>query len=170
MSGVIVAGVGMTRFGRQLQRSVKDLVGEALRQTLADAGCRKNLVEAAFFGNCLQGFMEGQDMIRGEIALRAHGLQGIPVFNVENACATASTAFHLAVSYVKAGAADIVLAIGVEKMCSSDKAKMFAAFDGAKDVEEGDRFAEYWRQVGAGIDISCGATSGQAHKIGRAHV
>ena len=85
----------MTKFGKFLDKSLKDLTGDALYEVLKDAGCNGNSVEAAFFGNCVQGHMEGQDMVRGEIALRPFGIEGIPVVNVENACATASTAFHM---------------------------------------------------------------------------
>ena len=136
MSDVHVAGVSMTHFGKHLDCSLKDLAGEALGEVLKDAGCETGMLEAVFFGNCVQGHMEGQDMVRGEIALRSFGVEGIPVINVENACATASTAFHMAVNYVKAGAADIALAIGVEKMYSNDKDLMFSAFNGAWDVHD----------------------------------
>ena len=95
MSDVHVAGVSMTHFGKYLDRSLKDLAGEALGEVLKDAGCETGMLEAVFFGNCVQGHMEGQDMVRGEIALRSFGIEGIPVINVENACATASTAFHM---------------------------------------------------------------------------
>ena len=136
MSKVHVVGVSMTHFGKHLERSLKDLAGEALTSVLKDANCDKGMLDAVFFGNCVQGHMEGQDMVRGEIALRSAGIEGIPVINVENACATASTAFHMAVNYVKAGVADIALAIGVEKMYSEDKNLMFSAFDGAWDVND----------------------------------
>ena len=79
--------------------------------------------------------MEGQDMIRGEVALRPMGFEKLPIFNVENACATASTAFHLACNYVSSGSADVVLAVGAEKMISKNKKLMFEAFDGAWDVQ-----------------------------------
>src|SRR5690606_17157083 len=59
----------------------------------------------------------------------------IPVVNVENACASASTAFNQACAMVTAGVYDIVLAAGVEKMYLTDKAKVFGAFMGAVDVE-----------------------------------
>ena len=134
MRQVHIAGVGMTNFGKFIDRSLKDLTGDALKDVLSDAGCDAADIEAAFFGNCVQGHMEGQDMVRGEIALRPFGVAGVPIVNVENACATSSTAFHMAVNYVKSGAADIVLAIGVEKMFSEDKARMFSAFDGAWDA------------------------------------
>ena len=96
MSEVFIAGVGMTSFGRQLDRSLKALSADACAQAFADAGCGPANIEAVFFGNCVQGHMEGQDMIRGEIIARAIGIHGVPVVNVENACATASTALHMA--------------------------------------------------------------------------
>jgi len=165
MSDIYIAGVSMTNFGKHLDRSLKDLTGDALASVLKDAGCEKEMLEAAFFGNCVQGHMEGQDMIRGEVALRRFGIEGIPVINVENACATASTAFHLAANYVKAGAADIVLAIGVEKMYSEDKVKMFSAFDGAWDVHDSENIAKQWSAMGDGIEIPEGTTSPRPYSV-----
>ena len=73
-------------------------------------------------------------MIPGQVALRAAEFEGIPVFNIEGACASASTAMHLAAQAIRAEASDIAIAVGTEKMTSPDKAKMFAAFDSAWDV------------------------------------
>ncbi len=165
MHDIYVAGVSMTHFGRHLDKSLIDLTAEALDAVCTDAGCDKRAIEAAFFGNCVQGHMEGQDMIRGEIALRALGIEGIPVINVENACATASTAFHLAVNYVKAQAADVVLAIGAEKMFSADKAKMFSAFDGAWDVHDAANILKQWTAMGEGIEIPEGSTSPRPYSV-----
>ena len=113
---IYIAGVGMTPFGRHLTASVKDLTRQAVTGALADAGCDLAQLQAAYFANATQGHMDGQHMIRGQLALRSMGLQSVPVVNVENACACASTALHLAVQHVRAGAADIVLAVGAEKM------------------------------------------------------
>ena len=110
-------------------KSLKQLVAWALNDALSDAGIDKSEIQAAFFGNAVQGFMEGQTCIRGQVALLPQGLHGIPVFNVENACATASSAFNLAVNHLRAGAGEVALAIGAEKMYDEDKAKMFAIFD-----------------------------------------
>lgn len=165
MSEVYVAGVGMTRFGKHLQRSLKDLANEALLAVTADAGCDLSSLEAVFFGNCVQGHMEGQDMVRGEIALRAAGIQGIPMVNVENACATGSSAFHLAVNYVKAGAVDIALAIGVEKMFSEDKARMFSAFDGAWDVHAVEQNRDELMRMGHGVEVPPGTTSERPYSV-----
>lgn len=165
MTELFVAGVGMTRFGKHLDRSLKSLAGEALQAALADAGCEVEMLEAVFFGNCVQGHMEGQDMIRGEIALRPFGIHGIPVINVENACATASTAFHMAANYIRAGAVDIALAIGAEKMFSVDKALMFSAFDGAWDVHEVAQSRERFAEMARGVAVPAGSTSDRPYSV-----
>lgn len=165
MNEVYVAGVSMTPFGKQLHRSTKDLATEALHGALADAGAERGQIQAVFYGNCVQGHMEGQDMVRGEIALREAGIEKIPVVNVENACATGSTAFHMAVSYVRSGACDIALAIGVEKMFSPDKALMFSAFDGAWDVHAVDRNRDLLLNIGDGVPVPPGSTSDKPYSV-----
>jgi acetyl-CoA acyltransferase len=137
MSGAVhIAGTGMTRFAKQPDLSLKQLVAAAVGDALADAGLAAADIQAAFFSNTVQGALEGQLMVRGQIALRPLGIEGVPVFNVENACASASSAFALAVNHIKAGAADIVLAVGADKMVVPDRAKMFGIFDGAWDVHD----------------------------------
>jgi len=165
MNEVYVAGVSMTHFGKHLNRSTKDLAAEALNGALADAGARREQIGAAFYGNCVQGHMEGQDMIRGEIALRAAGIEKIPVINVENACATGSTALHMAIAYVKSGACDIALAIGVEKMFSTDKALTFAAFDGAWDVHTVEKNRDLLMSIGDGVPVPPGSQSDKPYSV-----
>lgn len=155
----------MTPFGRHPALSVKDLTRKAVDAAFADAGCIASQVQAAYFANSTQGHMEGQHMIRGQLALRALGVQGIPVVNVENACASASTALHLAVQHVQAGAADIVLAVGAEKMFSDDKARMFAAFDAAWDVHEAASSKERLLAMGRGITPPPGSVSTKPYSV-----
>lgn len=131
---IYVAGVGITQFGKQLDTSVKDLVRQAVNAALQDAGCDASLVQAAYFGTAGQGYIEGQTMVAGEIALRAMGIAGIPVTNVENACATSSTALNAARLYVASGEGDICLVVGVDKLFSADRSKSFGVFNGAWDV------------------------------------
>lgn len=131
----VVAGVGMTTFGKHLDLGLKALGAEAARAALADAGIDKSAVEAAWVGNAVAGLITGQECIRGQVVLRSMGIGRIPVVNVENACASASTALNQAAAMVTAGAYDVVLALGVEKMYDLDKRKSFAAFGGAVDVE-----------------------------------
>jgi len=125
----------MTPFGKFLERSVKDLTRDAVMAALGDAGCEHAELQSVHFSNACQGHMQGQELIRGEIALRAMGIQGIPVTNVENACASASTALHGAIQFLRAGMGEVALAVGVDKMYSTDRAKMFSAFDSGWDVE-----------------------------------
>jgi len=162
---VYIAGVGMTPFGKHLASSVKDLTRQAVAGALADAGCDASQLQAAYFANATQGHMEGQHMIRGQLALRAMGLQSLPVVNVENACASASTALHLAVQHVRAGAADIVLAVGAEKMFSDDKARMFAAFDGAWDVHETEASRARLLHMGEGVEPPAGSMSPRPYSV-----
>ena len=165
MDTVFIAGVGMTPFGRHLGLSVKDLTRQAVQAALQDAGCESSQLQAAFFANATQGHMEGQHMVRGQLALRAMGIGGIPVVNVENACASASTALHLAVQQVQSGAADIVLAVGAEKMVSEDKARMFAAFDGAWDVHDVEASKARLLAMGEGVTPPAGSQSPRPYSV-----
>lgn len=135
---IYIAGTGMTAFCVDLSRSVKALAREAVFAALVDAGCAVSKVEAAWFANTSQGMLEGQHMIRGQAALRPLGFTGIPVVNVENACASASTALFEAANYLKAGAADIVLAVGAEKLSDHDRARSLSVFEAGWDVATAD--------------------------------
>ncbi|MFQ5417003.1 MAG: thiolase family protein [Myxococcota bacterium] len=131
----IVAGVGMTPFGKHMDTGLKALGADAVKQAVADAGVAMEDLQAAYVGNAAAGLVTGQECIRGQVILRSIGLGKLPVVNVENACASASTALHQAAAMVTAGLYDIVLALGVEKLYHVDKKKSFAAFSGAVDVE-----------------------------------
>ena len=131
---VYLVGVGMTKFGRLQEHSVKDIAAGAVGAALFDAGIGAEAIEAAYFANATQGALEGQYMIPGQVALREMGIEGVPVVNVENACASASTAFSLACKEIRSGDASVVLAVGAEKMLTEDKVKNMAVFDGAIDV------------------------------------
>lgn len=132
----LVAGAGMTAFGRLPARSLKDLAGEAIAMALADAGLQARDVQAAWMGNAAAGTITGQVCVPGEIVLRQQGIGGIPVINVENACATAATALNQAVAMISAGMYDVALAVGYEKLVHEDKARSFSVFLGAVDVED----------------------------------
>ena len=78
-------------------------------------------VGAVYFGNAAAGLLTGQEMVRGQAALRKLPLSGQPIFNIENACASSSSAFFLAWSAVAAGQFDCVLVVGAEKFLHPDK-------------------------------------------------
>jgi acetyl-CoA acetyltransferase len=116
-------------------RTIKQLSSEALNEALDDAGVALDEIEAVFFANSLAGVIEGQECIRGETVMYSLGAGNVPVANVENACASAGTALHLARSAVAGGQYGTVLAIGVERMRVEEKTKTFNALAGATDIE-----------------------------------
>jgi acetyl-CoA acyltransferase len=133
---IYVAGTGMTRFGKQLDRNLRSLAEEAVHDALADAGAEPEAVEYAFFSNAVASLITGQACIPGQAALRHTGLLGVPIVNVENACASGSTAFSLACTTLAAGVAEVAIVVGAEKLSHPDKARSFAAFSSGYDQEE----------------------------------
>jgi len=133
---VYVLGVGMTKFGKYLDKSIKTLTGEALERVLSDCGLGRDAVEAAWFANSYWGMYTMQHGIRGQVALSANGVEGVPITNVENACGGGSSALHGAWTGVKAGLYDCVLALGAEKIYHTDRGKMMLSFATGSDVDE----------------------------------
>jgi len=135
MRRVAVVGAGMTRFGKWMERGLKDLGREAVEGAMKQAGVEQPQIEAAVVGNATAGLITGQEMIRAQVILRDMGFGDIPMINTENACASSSTAFHLAWMYVASGMYDVVLALGVEKLYHEDKRRSFQAIGSAVDME-----------------------------------
>ncbi|MDN3059776.1 thiolase family protein [Streptomyces sp. SRF1] len=139
MPQAVIAGAGSTTFGRFPSSTVRSLASDAARHALSDAGVAPDQIEQVYFSNAASGLLTGQEMIRGQVALRDLGLSSVPVINVENACASGSTAVHLAATAIAAGEADIVLVVGSEKLTHEDKARTFAALGSAVDLERLDQ-------------------------------
>jgi acetyl-CoA acetyltransferase len=137
----------MTRFAKYMDRNIKYLSGVALDLCLNDAGVQKKQLEAVWFSNSTWGYFHNQQCIRGQVALRDAGIEGLPITNVENACAGGATAFHLAWLGVASGLYDCTLAIGAEKLYDEDKQKMFGAFWTGIDVENIPGMMEAWKNV-----------------------
>lgn len=135
MRDVAVIGVGMTNFGKFLEKSMKALTKDAVEAALKDAGIDKKQLEIAYVGNAVAGLVVGQECIRGQVVLRPIGIEAIPIINVENACASSSTAFQGAWMSVACGAYDIALALGVEKLHHEDKSVSFKSLSAAMDVD-----------------------------------
>ena len=127
MQPVYIVGVGMTRFGKHPGASYKALAATAVDAALADAGLPASAVQNAFVANALGASTTHQEMISGQIALRSVGICDIPIFNVENACASASSALHLGWMSVASGMADVSLALGCEVMTDAPKADVARA-------------------------------------------
>lgn len=114
MRDVAVIGVAMTKFGKFPHLSLWDLGREACWGAIKDAGIAPNQIQAAYCGNALGGQLQRAFGI-GQSVLWEVGIKGIPIINVENACASGSSAFHLAWIAVASGMHDVALAVGVEK-------------------------------------------------------
>jgi acetyl-CoA acetyltransferase len=161
-----IAGVGMTHFGKHMDTGLKALGAEAVRAALADAGLAPADLEAAWVGNAAAGLITGQESIRGEVILRSLGIGRLPVVNVENACASASTALNQACAMVTAGLYDVVLALGAEKLYHPDKQRTFRAFTGAVDVEAlADIMAGLQKNAAAGGATSAASGVGEKRSM-----
>jgi acetyl-CoA acyltransferase len=136
VTNVYIAGIAMTALGRWVDKSVKDLTREVVTAALKDAGILLEDVDGAWFSNTRQALMEGQNSIRGQCALGAMGFGGIPIVNIENACASSSTGLYQASASIRAGLCEIGLVVGAEKMIYPDKSReeMFRAFLGGTDI------------------------------------
>ncbi len=154
MRKVIVGGVGMTPFGRFLETSLGDLACDATRQALGDAGLEVGDIGLVAFGNAAAGLLNRQECIRGQTALRGLALQGAPVINVENACASGSTAVNLAHMAIGAGQCDVAIAVGAEKMYNEDRLVPLRALEAAADADE---LAALKRRIGAPLDEPTGS-------------
>jgi len=146
---VYIIGASMTPFGKRIDDTVKTLTSLAVGDALKDAGVDKEAVQAAWFSNTRQPMLEGQNTIRGQIALRAAGITGIPIANVENACASGSTAVLQAMTAIRAGMVDMALVVGAEKMVYKDRPeKVAAAFAGGTDVHDRNSVLDYIVSIG----------------------
>ncbi|CAB3735762.1 acetyl-CoA acetyltransferase [Paraburkholderia rhynchosiae] len=110
---VAILGMGCTQFGERWDVGTHQLMAEAFEEGLADAGIERKMIDAAWYGSCLDEINVGNSSIPASLALR---LEGIPVSRMENMCATGTEALRGAVYAVASGAVDIALAIGAEKL------------------------------------------------------
>jgi acetyl-CoA acetyltransferase len=132
---VAVLGVGMHPFGKFLNKSLSDLAIVAIGAALRDANVSAKDIQVAYLGNSIGGLITGQEGIRAQTILGHSGFGGIPMVNVENACATASTAFRGVWLEVASGLYDVGLAVGVEKMFLEDRARTISALISVSDIE-----------------------------------
>lgn len=107
---VVVLGVGMTKFGRATGRPNRESALEAGMRAIKDAEVSPKDIQIAFCGHCNQGLGTGLQVFN-EL-----GISGIPITNVEVACASESRGVFLAAELISAGAYDMAMVLGIEKM------------------------------------------------------
>lgn len=110
---VVILGMGCSRFGERWDMEASDLMVEAFEECVQDAGIDMSQIDAAWLGTGIEEQHVGKSAVPLAVALR---LPFIPVTRVENFCASGTEAFRGAVYAVASGAADIALAVGVEKL------------------------------------------------------
>lgn len=133
---ILIAGVGMVPFAKPGASAPYDEMGsDAISLALDDAGITYDLVEQAY-----AGFVFG-DSCAGQRVIYRAGMTGIPIINVNNNCATGSTALYLARQAVESGAVECALAVGFEQMnpgalgsVFNDRVNPFVDFDSACDA------------------------------------
>lgn len=151
MRDVYIIGIGMNRFGKNPNESVRSMAHQVIMQALADARLQKEDLQGGFFANSFWGMFSDQHSIRGQIVFRELGIGDIPLANVENACAGASTALHLAITGIRAGNYEVAIAVGSEKLTNPDKAKSLSAYSRCMDIENLDRQIETLMQYGKNL-------------------
>ncbi len=110
---VVILGMGCSKFGERWDREADDLMVEAYMEAIEEAGIETKQIDAAWLATAIEEQHVGKSATPLAIALR---LPYIPVTRVENFCASGTEAFRGAVYAVASGAADIALALGVEKL------------------------------------------------------
>lgn len=148
----LIAGVGMIPFTTPRNSETYDVMGElATRAALKDAGLSYESVQQAYVG-----YVYG-DSTSGQAALYRVGATGIPVVNVNNNCATGSSALFLARQAIEFGVADVVVALGFEQMqrgalamSYTDRPTPFASFDTVVHGIQGESDAPFAAQYFGG--------------------
>jgi acetyl-CoA acyltransferase len=137
---IFILGIRMTKFGKHPDKDVVDLAAEATMAALADGGVTMKDIGVIAAGNLMGGGHIGQAL------QKQVGQTGVPVYNVANACATGATALRTAILTIKAGEADMGLAVGVEKLAGA------GLLAGGSRAQTGDTYAPKGR-LGAVVPI-----------------
>jgi acetyl-CoA acyltransferase len=135
MREVAIIGVGAHPSGKFTEKPLKDLAYTAIWNAIEDAGVQPKDLNVAYAANSIGGLLTGQEGVRGQVMLQHSGITGIPVINVENACASAATAFRGAWLEVASGAADLAIAVGAEKMFVGDTSRSISALASVSELD-----------------------------------
>lgn len=156
---VVILGMGCSKFGERWDADAEDLMIESYREALADAGIETKDIDAAWFSTCLEEQSGGKSAVPMAQALR---LPYLPVTRVENQCASGTEAFRGAVYAVAAGACDIALALGSEKLKDT-------GYGGLPQRTRGRVNDLFWANVSApGAFAQLAAAYGTKHRLGPA--
>jgi acetyl-CoA C-acetyltransferase len=136
---VVILGMGCSRFGERWDCDAEDLMVEAFEEAMGDAGVEPSQIQAAWLATAIEEQHVGKSGIPLSVALR---LGNVPVTRVENYCASGTEAFRGAVYAVAAGACDIALALGCEKLKDT-------GYGGLPQRSRGSVNSMYWPNLSA---------------------
>lgn len=152
-NSVWIIGAYSTPFGKAPDTSYKAFARQVFEGVLADAGLEDGRgIDTAWFGNCTM-HQQGQSSVRGQVCFIPLVREGrfparIPFVNVENACATGSSAVHGARNSILAGESRIAFAMGAEKLYEAG-AKGPPSMNGGSDVLDPEEMIAYFTKIGA---------------------
>src|SRR5690554_5093236 len=121
MEPVVVEGVEVNKFGKYLDRTLFERSTDVIYEAIEEAGMGKEDIDMAIVANGVGAITTGQVSVLEQSILQPAGFRGIPIYNLDNACAGSSSALSLAMSSLQSGAAKRVLILGVEKMFTEDR-------------------------------------------------
>jgi acetyl-CoA acetyltransferase len=162
MREVFITGVGMTIFGKH-DRSLRSLGYEACLNALKDAGAKPSEIEAGYCGNALAAALQGETGV-GQNAFWEVGIRGVPIVNVENACASGSTALREGWMAIAGGHYDTVIVAGIEKTVMP-KGTPLNVGAGELETRLGDIFPGYFALIAEKHMEQFGTTREQMAKV-----
>lgn len=115
MRSVSVVATGIIPFGKHIDQTMTELARQAALNALVDGGIKPSQIEIGFFSNCFASKLFGEFTI-GQNVFWEVGINKIPIVNVENACTSGSSAFHLAWLSIASGQYDTAMVVGAEKL------------------------------------------------------
>jgi acetyl-CoA acetyltransferase len=136
MSKVYIAGAAMTPFGRWPDKSAAGLGRAAVLSLLETSAADAKSIQAVYVGRSFAGAIDRQVSVPGQVALRGTGIEDLPVFNFDNACAAVPSALHVATGAIRSGQFEKVLVIGMDKLFARERRRSMEALIGAMDVDE----------------------------------
>ena len=163
MRDVFIIGIGMTQFGKHPTRSLRDLGFEACLNAIRDAGISPKDIEAGYCGNALAPAIQGETGV-GQNVFWEIGINGIPIVNIENACASGSTALREGWMAVAGGFYDVVIIAGVEKAVMP-KGTALNVGAGELETKLGDVFPGYFALIAQKHMERYGTTREQLAKV-----
>ncbi len=160
---VYIIGVGMTQFGKHPNSSLRSLGFEACLNALRDADITPKEIEAGYCGNALAPAIQGETGV-GQNTFWEVGINEVPIVNIENACASGSTALWEGWMAIAGGFYDMVIVAGVEKTVMP-KGTMLNVGAGELETKLGDVFPGYFALIAKKHMEKYGTTLQQLAKV-----